>query len=71
MPGSVGFLLENFMQTPLDPLVAELVERLSPAHREEFEERAAVMEFDGGKPRAHAEALALLNIIKNRPDAIR
>lgn len=59
------------MQKPIDPLVAEIVERLSPAHREEFEERAAVMEFDGGKPRAHAEALALLNIIKNHPDAIR
>jgi len=48
-----------------------LVTRLSTEQREEFEERAGIIEFDGGKPRAHAECLALLNVIKNHPAAIQ
>jgi len=59
------------MKTTIDPIVTELVARLSSEHREEFEERAAIIEFDGGKPSAHAECLALLNLIKNHPDALR
>jgi hypothetical protein len=55
------------MQTTIDPIVTELVERLSMVLREEFEERAGIIEFDGGKSRAHAECLALLNVIKNHP----
>ena len=58
------------MQTTIDPIVTELVARLSSEHREEFEERAAIIEFDGGIQRAHAECLALLNTIKNHPAAL-
>ena len=58
------------MQTTIDPIVTELVERLSMVQREEFEERAGLITFDGGKPRAHAECLALLNVIKNHPAAL-
>jgi hypothetical protein len=36
-------------------LIAELLE----ARREAFEERAAIMEYDGGLPREEAERLAL------------
>ena len=55
------------MKTTIDPIVTELVARLTTEQREEFEERAGIIEFDGGKPRAHAECLALLNLIKNHP----
>ena len=58
------------MPTPVDPLVAELVALLDGHLHEEFEERAGIVEFDGGKPRAHAECLALLNVIKNHPAAL-
>jgi len=58
------------MKTTIDPIVTELVARLSTDQNEEFSERAGIIEFDGGKPRAHAECLALLNVIKNHPAAI-
>jgi hypothetical protein len=58
------------MQTTIDPIVTELVIRLSADHLEEFHERSAIVEYDGGKPRAHAECLALLNVIQNHPAAI-
>jgi hypothetical protein len=35
------------MATPVDPLVAEMVELLDADQREEFEERAGIIEFDG------------------------
>lgn len=48
---------------PEDALVAEIVECFSDERRFEFEERAAIMEFDGGLSRAHAECLALIDLI--------
>ena len=33
--------------------------------RERYEERAAIMEFDGGLPRAEAERLALQDVFGN------
>lgn len=38
--------------------------RLSPAV-EWFEERAAVIEFDGGERRAHAESMALREVVEH------
>ena len=35
-----------------------------------FEERAAIMEFDGGLSRGYAEALALLDLIRIDPAAV-
>lgn len=58
------------MITPLDPIVAELVSQLNPNHREAFEERAGIVEFDAGKSRAHAECLALLDLISRHPAAL-
>lgn len=37
---------------------------LTPEQRADFEERAAIMEFDGNLPRAEAERLALLLALK-------
>ncbi len=48
-------------------LVADLLNRLDADSREAFEERAGIMEFDAGLDRAHAEALALLDLIHRHP----
>lgn len=57
------------MPQPIDPLVATLVDRLDDNLREAFEERAGILEFDAGLPRAHAECLALLNVLVSHPEA--
>lgn len=58
------------MQQPLDSLVADLVNRLSADHREWFEERAGIVEFDACHDRADAERLALLMLLKRYPGAL-
>jgi len=52
---------------PSDPLVADMVKLLDASQREEFEERAGIIEFDGKFPRAHAECLALLTVLRRHP----
>jgi hypothetical protein len=56
--------------SPTDPLVAELVTRLDDALREDFEERAGIMEVDGQLPRGHAECCALLDVLHRHPAAL-
>jgi hypothetical protein len=58
------------MPTPLDPLVAEVVSQLDADLREDFEERAGIIEFDANLPRAHAECLALLNVLLRHPECL-
>jgi hypothetical protein len=58
------------MKTPQDPLVAGLVGLLDADLREKFEERAGIVEFDGLVPRAHAECLALLDVLKSHPQVL-
>ena len=53
-----------------DELVAALVQVLSDGLREEYEERAAIMQFDGELPQGHAEALALLDVLARHPGAL-
>ena len=48
-------------------IVADLLNKLEADSREAFEERAAIMEFDAGLDRAHAEALAMLDVIRLHP----
>ena len=55
------------MKTPINALVAEMANMLDDRLREDFEERAAIMEFDAELPRAHAECLALLDILCRHP----
>ena len=50
--------------TPKDAIVIEMVNRLGADAREAFEERAAIIEYDGQVPRAHAECLALLEVVR-------
>ena len=56
--------------SPTDPLVAELVTHLDDALREDFEERAGMMEVDGQLPRGHAECLALLDLLCRHPSVL-
>jgi len=49
---------------PKDAIVIEIVNRLGADAREAFEERAAIIEYDGQVPRAHAECLALLEVLR-------
>jgi len=53
--------------TPLEPIVEALVSRLNTDLREAFEERAGILQFEAGKPRDLAEALALLDVIRTYP----
>jgi len=53
-----------------DPIVKDFVQLLDANCREAWEERAAIMEFDGGLPRGLAEALALLVVIRQYPQAV-
>lgn len=56
--------------TPTDEVVADLVSRLDARLREAFEERASIREFDGGINRELAEALALLDVIRQYPKEV-
>ena len=44
---------------PIDPLTSEIYETLIDNLKEEFHERAAIIEFDSNIPRDHAERLAM------------
>ena len=44
---------------PIDPLTSEIYETLTVDLKEEFHERAAIIEFDSNIPRDNAERLAM------------
>ena len=44
---------------PIDPLTSEIYETLTDTLKEEFHERAAIIEFDSNLPRDNAERLAM------------
>ena len=46
-------------------IVADLLQHLDERQREEYEERAGILEFDAGLARDHAECLALLDVIRH------
>ncbi|MDP3609454.1 MAG: hypothetical protein U1D41_14600 [Nitrosomonas sp.] len=58
------------METPINALVADMVEILDDCLREDFEERSAIMEYDAELPRAHAECLALLDVLRRHPSML-
>jgi hypothetical protein len=66
----VAFLFREPAMTPAEPLVAVLVPRLEADLREDFEERAAIVQFDANVQRPHAECLALLDVLRRHPDAL-
>jgi len=64
------FLLLEDSLTPLNPIVDALVCRLDDNLRDLFGELAGVMQFEVGKERELAEALALLDVVRMTPLAV-
>ena len=54
----------------MDPLVADIVSQLDADLREDFEERAGIMQFDAQLPKDHAECLALIDLLRRYPNAL-
>lgn len=52
-------------ETPLDPAVAAALESADLDTHEAFQERAAIMEFDGGMTRRDAERAAAAQFLSN------
>lgn len=55
---------------PTDAIVADIVNQLDANLREDFEERSAIIEFEAKVPRAHAECLALIDVLRRHPEAL-
>lgn len=48
----------------MQPLIELIVSRLSETLREEYEERAAIMQYEGKMTREEAEYQALLDVLR-------
>ena len=57
-------LTKNHESQPIDPLVSEIYETLTDTLKEEFHERAAIIEFDSNLPRENAERLAMNAVLE-------
>ena len=58
------------MEEPSVELVAELIKILDAGQREDFEERAGIIEFGSNVPRVYAERLALLDVLRRHPSVL-
>lgn len=58
------------MPTPDDALVAVLVSKLDDNLREDWEERASIMQFDALLPKGYAESLAMLDLLCRHPEVL-
>jgi hypothetical protein len=54
----------------MDQLVLEVVSLLDPKQREDFEERSAILQFEAGYAKEHAECLALLDVLRRNPEVL-
>ncbi len=59
------------MPTPNDSLVAVLVSKLDENLREDWEERASIMQFDALLPKGYAECLAMLDLLCRHPEVLQ
>ena len=68
LPNSLAnTLIEKGRVIPLESLfVSSWLDKLSDSEREIFQERSAIMEYDGGLPRELAEIEAIKRIIQER-----
>jgi hypothetical protein len=55
---------KNHESQPIDPLVSEVYETLAVDLKEEFHERAAIIEFESNIPRDNAERLAMNAVLE-------
>lgn len=58
------------MPAPNDALVAVLVSMLDNELREDWEERASIMQFDALLPKGYAECLAMLDLLCRHPEIL-
>lgn len=58
------------MPKPNDSLVAVLVSKLDENLREDWEERASIMQFDALLPKGYAECLAMLDLLCRHPEVL-
>jgi hypothetical protein len=66
----VARFLFHTRKVPMYQVVSELLGRLDADDRERFEERAAIVEYEGGLPREEAESYALLDVLQSHPFAL-
>lgn len=59
------------MPVPDDALVAVLVSKLDDDLREDWEERASIMQFDALLPKGYAECLAMLDLLCRHPEVLK
>ena len=65
------FFVCTFLEDSLThPIVMDFVSKLDANLKEAWEERAAILEFESGIERDLAEALALLLIMQQYPEAV-
>lgn len=55
----------------MNPIIEEILQLLPEDLREEFEERAAIIQYNSGVPRPEAEALAMVCVLRRHPDALK
>ena len=55
---------KNHEFRPIDPLISEIYDTLTDTLKEEFHERAAIIEFDSNLPRENAERLAMNAVLE-------
>jgi len=60
----MGFVLNDDGFSVIFFIPKEIIQQLNPDQLEHFEERAGIAEYDGKLPRAHAECLALLEVLQ-------
>ena len=53
---------QNHNIHPIDPLIHEIYETLTDYLKEEFHERAAIIEFESNLSRDHAERMAMESV---------
>ena len=53
---------KNHESQPIDPPVSEVYETLTDYLKEEFHERAAIIEFESNLSRDHAERMAMESV---------
>ena len=58
-------ITKNHNIRPIDPLISEAYDTFTDNLKEEFHERAAIIEFESNKTRDHAERLAMNAVMSN------
>jgi hypothetical protein len=69
--GQMRYDAVAFLEGLFKPAPSLTPDELPPEWRQEYEERAAILEYDGGAPRELAEHYALLEVLEQMKRATR